>query len=154
MTLDSIIGISGAGVVVIILGLIKIKPLEISIWSWLFRKIGKSFNGELFDEINDIKKELNDNIVEEKRREALRLRTVILRFADEMYERDRYHSRDHFEEIIECIDSYEAYCEEDKDFNKGNGKTKSAEKIIREKYEECLKRGSFESSVNNSKNTK
>lgn len=46
---------SGGGVfLIIILGLIKIKPLEISVWGWLLRKFGRAINGELLDKIEAI----------------------------------------------------------------------------------------------------
>lgn len=144
MTLNEIynlLGFGGAGVfVVIILSLVKIKPLEISVWHWIARKVGKAFNGETLDRIEDVEKTLTNHIEEDKEKEALQHRTVILRFADEMYEH-KYHSRDHFEEVLERAKKYKLYCDAHPDFE--NGRTETAVKIIQEKYEACMKKGDF-----------
>ena len=76
----------------------------------------------------------------DEEKEALQNRTMILRFADEMYD-NRYHSQDHFEEIMERIDKYEEYCNEHPGFK--NGRTVISEEIIKKQYKECLERHSF-----------
>ena len=53
MSVLDIVGISGVGIL-IILGLIRIKPLEISILHWLLKKIGKCFNDEILQKVEDI----------------------------------------------------------------------------------------------------
>jgi len=126
---------------IILFGLIKVKPLEISIWSWIARKLGKALNGETNDRLDTIEKTISDHMKADEEKEALQNRTIILRFADEMYD-NRYHSQDHFEEIIERIDKYELYCSLHPGFK--NGRTAVSEEIIRNQYQECLERRSFE----------
>ena len=144
MTVNEIIGYLGGGgaaLVIIILGLIKVKPLEISVWSWLFRKIGRAFNGETLDRLGALETQLQAHLQAEERERAVTSRQRILRFADEMYT-GVYHSRDHFEEILEQIDSYDKFCEAHADFK--NGRTVAAAKLIKDQYDECLAKRSFE----------
>jgi len=51
MTVADIMGylepIGLIGLVIVIGSLIKIKPLEINLWSWLARKLGNALNGDL-----------------------------------------------------------------------------------------------------------
>ena len=136
----TIFGIGGGAVIVVILGLVKVKPLEISVWSWLLRKFGKAINGETNDRLDMIEKSLTEHLDAEDKKDALQNRTMILRFADEMFEK-KYHSREHFEEILERIDRYEKYCSEHPNFK--NGRTESSERIIRDQYEECMRRHDF-----------
>lgn len=139
--LPTIAEIGGAGLLIVLLGLIKVKPLEISVWSWIARKLGKAFNGETNDRLDLIEKTMAEHMAESEQKEALHNRSMILRFADEMYD-EMYHSQDHFEEIIERIDKYEEYCTEHPGFK--NGRTAVSEEIIRKQYKECLERHSFD----------
>lgn len=143
MTVNDIwtyLGVGGAGLAFVLMGLIKIKPLEISVWSWLLRKLGKALNGETNDRLDTIEKTLTDHMATDAEKEALHNRTMILRFADEMFD-GKYHSQDHFEEILERIDKYEDYCREHEGFK--NGRTAASEEIIKDQYRECLQRHSF-----------
>lgn len=126
--------------IVVLMGLIKVEPLKISVWSWILRKLGKLLNGETNDRLDAIEKTISDHMKADEEKEALHNRMMILRFADEMYEK-KYHSRAHFEEILERIKKYEAYCELHPGFK--NGLTATSEKIINDQYEECMRRHSF-----------
>lgn len=152
MTLNEIynlLGFGGAGVfVVIILSLIKIKPLEISVWHWLARKVGRAFNGETLDAVAEIKQDLSAHLQEHKQAQEDRdedraetNRQRILRFSDEMYI-GTYHSRESFEDIITKIDQYEKYCADHPDFP--NGMTVTAANLIREQYADCMRKHTFE----------
>ena len=141
MSITEIIAtIGGSGVFVVILGLIKVKPLEISIWSWIFRKIGKAFNGETIDYVRSIQTTLDEHLAQHGKTEAETNRQRILRFADEMYD-NKHHSRESFEDMLAIIDEYDSYCEAHPHFS--NGKTVAAEKIIREQYVECFTEHKF-----------
>lgn len=144
----TIIASGGGAFLIILLGLIKVKPLEISVWSWLFRKLGKAVNGEMFDKIE----ELNTSVEELKNqfdkhqkmdveKDMMNKRTQILRFADELHTKV-FHSKEHFDEILDVISDYERYCSSHPEFK--NTKTPISEKIIKETYEEYLKTGYFE----------
>lgn len=133
--------LGGSGVVVLILGLIKVKPLEISVWHWLLRKLGKSLNGETLDRLGVIEKTLDLHLKEEEERDIISYRTKILRFADEMYMK-KYHSKEHFEETMDLINKYNAYCDMHPEFE--NERTNIAQGLIRDQYAECMKRNSFD----------
>ncbi len=133
--------IGGSGLIVVILSLIKVKPLEISVWHWLARKVGKALNGETNDRLDAIEKALTSHLEEEERKDIMMSRTKILRFADEMYEQ-KYHSKEHFEEMFEQIKQYNEYCEKHPGFK--NDCTVIAQSMIRKQYEECMLRGTFD----------
>lgn len=133
--------IGGSGLIVVILSLVKIKPLEISVWHWLARKLGRAFNGETLDRLTGIERTLEAHLKEEEERDIISYRTRILRFADEMYEK-KYHSKEHFEETMDLIKKYNTYCKEHPEFE--NERTIIAQQLIKDQYEECMKRNSFE----------
>lgn len=135
-----IFGWSGAGIVVLLLSLIKVKPLEISVWHFLARKLGKAFNGELFDKVDDMEKTLNTHLAEHEQMKAETNRQRILRFADEMYDH-KYHSKESFEDMLAIIEDYDRYCQDHPDFK--NKRTGTASKVINDQYEECLKNHTF-----------
>ena len=96
--------------------------------------------GELKQQQDENKKELlgKINSIEEKfdkksaKREAEECRTNILRFSDDL-KNEIYHSEEYFIQILDDIDTYNRYCETDKDFK--NGRTVTATKHIRAVYE-------------------
>ena len=152
MTAAEIIGLSGGDLVVVLLSIIKVSPLEISVWHWLFRQFGKWINGETNDSIKNmrtefierqdaIEKKLDDHLEEEDRKDMVYYRKQILKFADEMY-MGKYHSKEHFEEILEIMKVYNQYCEDHPDFM--NDRTEIAQGLIRDQYAECMKRNSFD----------
>lgn len=144
----------GAGLLIILFSLIKIKPLEINVWSWILRKIGKAFQGEMIDEVNKLNTKI-DNLElkvdildlkmtkhEEKDAEdkILQKRKDILVFSDEIYN-EVYHSKEHFDEIIELIDDYEDYCDAHPNFE--NNKALIAIQRIKDVYQDCLENHKF-----------
>lgn len=144
----TIIASGGGAFLIIILGLIKVKPLEISVWTWLFRKLGKAVNGEMLDkidEINDSVEELKNQFNKHQKMDdekgMMNKRAQILQFADELHT-NVFHSKEHFDEILDVISDYERYCSNHPEFK--NTKTPISEKIIKETYEEYLKTGYFE----------
>lgn len=142
MTGAELIGtIGGSGLFIVILSLIKVKPLEISVWHWIARKLGKAFNGEMMDRLDEIEHTLNDHLREEQEKDMLTYRQRILRFADEMYT-GKYHSKEHFEEILAQVGEYNRYCDDHPDFT--NERTVIAQDLIKQKYAECMQRNSFE----------
>lgn len=153
MTLIELLGYGGGSTfIVILLSLIKVKPLEISVWHWIARKLGRAFNGEVFDEVKEVKDALKSHLEEHEQAKADRdedraetFRQRILRFSDEMYD-GKYHSRESFENIIEIIDQYDRYCKTHPEFP--NGMTIAATKLIRDQYEDCMRNHSFEKKGN------
>ena len=97
------------GLVIILLGLIRIPKIDINFWGLLGRAFGRAINGDLLHKINNIESELKIYIQlaeEERIREA---RRRIIRFADEVYY-EQGHSKEHYDEILEDINVYEKYC--------------------------------------------
>lgn len=73
-------------------------------------------------------------------REAKDARIRILRFGDECSHEVR-HSREHFEQVIEDVDSYEAYCRDHPDFK--NNKAVMTIKLIKDTYQRRLLNNDF-----------
>lgn len=144
----------GACLLVIIGSCIKIKPLEINLWSWLLRKLGKAFQGEMLDaiknlgtEVNDLKEDVKSLQMQMDRHESkdledkiLAKRRDILEFSDEIY-REEKHSKEHFEEILTLIDDYEKYCNAHDKFE--NNKAVIAIQRIKDVYQDCLENHKF-----------
>lgn len=142
MTLEQILGIAGGGgLLVVILGLIKVKPLEISVWNWIFRQIGKAFNSETLDYVKSIQACLDEHLQQHERTSAETSRQRILRFADEMYD-NKYHSKESFEDILAIIDDYEEFSEAHPEFP--NNRTTASAHMIKEQYKECMKKHDFD----------
>lgn len=138
---------SGVGVIIIVFSLIKIKPLEINIWAWLFRKIGKAFQGELIDKVDnletkvdDLNKKMTNHEAKDEEDKILSKRKDILVFSDEIYNK-QYHSKEHFEEILDLIDDYEDYCDAHPNFE--NNKALIAIQQIKDVYADCLENHKF-----------
>lgn len=77
---------------------------------------------------------------EDAEREAKHSRIRILRFGDEC-SHDVRHSREHFEQVIEDVDAYEAYCAEHPEFK--NNKAVLTIKLIKETYQRRLLNNDF-----------
>ena len=128
------------GLVIILAGMIKIPPLEINFWQWFGRSVGRVINGEVLDSVKGLSDEV-DKLKKQQEVESVRQsRQRILRFNDEILF-DRRHSKEHFDDILEDIDTYEEYCQEHKDFK--NNKAELAIATIREVYTKCLKTHDF-----------
>ena len=146
--------IGGTCILGIIGSCIKIKPLEINLWAWILRKLGKAFQGEMLDaikgignEVNDLKDDVKSLQAQMDRHESkdlqdkiLAKRRDILEFSDEIY-REQKHSKEHFEEILSLIDDYEKYCSEHDKFE--NNKAVIAIQRIKDVYQDCLENHKF-----------
>ena len=91
----------------------------------------------MIKKINEELKELSTKVQDNQAREC---RIRILRFEDEM-RHDVSHSQDHFEQVMEDIDTYEEYCEKHPDFHNGIGRR--AMDHIKEVYDECVREHKF-----------
>ena len=149
MTLQEIInsftGNSGFWIVVIgiVLTLIEITPIKINPWSW----IGRLFNKDVMKKIDGLQKEVQDvkndmvNFREElDERNATACRTRILRFGDEILH-GVPHSKEHYDQILLDIDSYEEYCLVHQEYK--NNVAVATIRRIKNKYEEHLEEDSF-----------
>lgn len=117
---------TGGSVLLIALTLVQVAPIRINPWSAIARAIGKALNADLNE-----KMEAN---------EAKTARYRILRFDDEIRHKTR-HSKEHFDQIIEDVDTYESYCRDHPRFP--NGKAVSATDNVKRTYEKCKAENSF-----------
>lgn len=147
MNLTEIISISGGGILLFILSLIKIPKLEINIWGMLAKFIGKALNRDMYDRVDDLSDKMNhiqstleehlQEVEEEKARDA---RKRILDFNDEII-RGLYHSKEHFDEILDDITMYDKYCSTHESYK--NSKAVLAIENISNTYQEKSKDHSF-----------
>ena len=128
------------GLLIILIGMIKIPKIELNIWNLIGRTIGRSINKEVLDRVSKLTSEVDILKKEEELERARQARQRILRFNDEILFNKR-HSKEHFDEILDDIDTYEAYCEAHEDYE--NNKAVLAISTIRVVYKECLKEHDF-----------
>ena len=91
---------TGAGSLAVILTLIQIAPIKINPWTWLAKKIGKAINGEMFEEVCEMQREVKDIRKEMGEDRAVGARVRILRFNDELLDNKR-HSKDSFDQVLD-----------------------------------------------------
>ena len=142
---DSIIQAGAAGLFIILAGMIKIPPIHVNFWGWLGRIIGKTINGEVLDRVDKLTNDVDQLRAKEELKDARHSRQRILRFNDEILFGQR-HSKEHFDEILEDIDTYEKYCREHLDYE--NHRADLAITSIQEVYKSCLKERDFLGSNN------
>lgn len=128
------------GLLVILAGMIKIPKLELNIWNLIGRTIGRSINKEVLEKVNHLSQEVDTLKKDEELERARQARQRILRFNDEILFEKR-HSKEHFDEILDDIDTYEEYCRTHEDYE--NNKAVLAIATIREVYKDCLKTHDF-----------
>ena len=128
------------GLLVILAGMIKIPKLELNIWNLIGRTIGRSINKEVLEKVSQLSKEVDTLRKDEELERARQARQRILRFNDEILFEKR-HSKEHFDEILDDIDTYEEYCRTHEDYE--NNKAVLAIATIREVYKDCLKTHDF-----------
>ena len=145
--------------------LIEITPIKFNPWSWLAKKLGSAFNGEIMKEINnlktkmdeeigtlktevsgidqkvkDIKKDVADIREESKEREATNRRARILDFGDEILHEVDY-SKEHWDSVLMDISAYEHYCDDHPHYM--NNVAKATIKHIKNMYAKHLEEDSF-----------
>lgn len=120
--------------------LIQIAPIKIDPWTALAKAIKKLLVGDIEKKLDDITEKvdaLEEQFGEDK---ALRARTHILRFADELYE-NKVHSKEYFDDVLEDIGMYDTYCAEHPNFK--NNKTVLSASRIKETYGKLLAERKF-----------
>ena len=112
------------GLLVILIGMIKIPKLELNIWNLIGRTIGRSINGEVLTQVKRLTAEVD-----------------ILKKEEELERARQARQKEHFDEILDDIDTYEDYCAAHEDYE--NNKAVLAISTIREVYKECLRDHDF-----------
>ena len=141
------------GLIYLILGsgIIQIAPIKINPFTWLAKKIGNALTAdlksdlkndfnELNDKVNNIETKLETHIADNKQERAADYRARIIRFNDEIME-EKTHTKEYYDNILEDIDNYEAYCNSHPDYP--NNKAVMAIHNIKAKYEEHMENNSF-----------
>ena len=153
MDVKDILTWSGTGLL-LILSFIKIPKIEVNLWGWLARIIGKAINKDVINEIKSIDKKisslesqvssvettLNTHVKEDKLETIRSARSRILRFHDEL-RHGTLHTEEHYNEMIEDINMYETYCKQHPDYP--NMKAEVAISDIKEAYKRHSADNSF-----------
>ena len=123
------------GLVIVLLGLVKIPKLEINLWGLIAKSIGNAMNHDMLEQINKIDSELKAHVqrTEEYRIKSARQR--ILRFSDDIMLGEN-HSLEHYNDILDDIDLYEDYCKTHPGYI--NNKAEMAIELIRSTYQEHM----------------
>jgi len=95
---------------------------------------------KLQDSVNKVSDTLDKHIKEDEDDKAREQRYRILQFYDELCE-DKRHSESHFEDILDDIDNYEAYCDKHPEFKNNRGK--AAMQYITDTYYKVKNKGGF-----------
>ena len=142
MTLEEFkqVALSGGGVLLFLMTIIQIAPIKINPWSWVGKKIGRFFNGEVIDKVDNLSKELEDHKSKSEERHATLCRAHILRFGDEILH-GVLHSHEHYQQILLDVDSYEEYCEKHPDYK--NNVAVATITHIKKMYQKHLEEDSF-----------
>lgn len=117
---------TGGGILFIVLTLVQIAPIKFNPWTALARAIGRALNKEVMDKIEE--------------GDAKNARYRIIRFNDEIRHNVR-HTEEHFNQIIDDIDTYEKYCRTHPKFP--NGKGVHSVTNVKKIYEKCSDENSF-----------
>lgn len=96
---------------------------------------------ELNKKVDMINKTLLEIQIKNKRNYATTCRYRIIRFNDELLEKNHLHTKEHFDQILDDIDDYEDYCRQDPNYQ--NSKAVMAIRHIRQVYQKCSSEGTF-----------
>lgn len=131
-----------------ILSLVQISPLKIDPWGVLFQCIGKWMNKDVNDKLDNLKKRIDEHIKTDEEETVKRTRTRLLRFNDEILH-GVHHTQEHFDEILEDIDTYERYCNEHTNYP--NSKAVMSIENIKKTYRYCFENKCFAVPLENDK---
>lgn len=146
MTVEDIMSYGGGGLV-LLLTLIQIAPIKINPWSWLAKKIGNAFSHDVLEKLKDhdkkfelMGKEITALSASAEKDKADQCRRQILSFNDELL-RNIDHSKEHFDNVLEDIDSYEEYCRTHDEYK--NTKAVMAIENVKTTYKRLLSERGF-----------
>lgn len=139
MSIQEISTVVGA-VVVAVLSFVQITPIKINPWSSLFNVIKKLLYGDILSQINDIDSKLDKHIQKDELDGIKSCRLRILRFNDELIQGIK-HTKEHFDEILDDISTYEKYCDTHDDYE--NAKAEMAIENVKRVYRHCEETNGF-----------
>ena len=107
-------------------------------WQWVSNNSSKSIKKA----IEAIRSEIDNMKKNEDEKEPRCSRRRILRFNDELLnQRDLKHSKEMFDDVIDDINQYRAYCRANPDFL--NSKCTLAIENVERVYRKCMQNGTF-----------
>ena len=146
MNLGEILGLSSGGVLVL-LTLIQIAPIKVNPWSWLAKMFGRAVNGEVLEEISQLKDKqaeaqgkLEKHIQDDDERDASLTRRRLLEFNINLMRGENY-THEYFTDMLKDIDEYERYCESHPEYK--NNRAVMAIANIKRVYAEHAQNGDF-----------
>ena len=128
------------GGIIALSGLVEIAPIRLNPWSAALRWIGNKLNGDVIKEVGELKEKVQGVSDRQEESEAKSARVRILRFGDELYLGQK-HSKEHFDNILADIKTYNDYCRTHPNFE--NERTKITESQIKATYQHCLAEHTF-----------
>ena len=120
--------------------IVELVPIKINPWSAFLRWLGNKLNGEVMEQVGELKISVQAVKNRQEEMEAKSARVRILRFGDEIYLGQK-HSKEHFDNILSDIKTYNTYCRDHPNFE--NERTKITEAQIKATYQHCLNEHSF-----------
>lgn len=134
--MDLLIGVLGAGVgsgvMAILLAVLQRK--------WKKEDQTDDQQSAIMEKLDHLNGRMDKMEAEAEQREIKHARIRILRFRDEC-SHDVKHSEEHFDQVIEDIDDYEAYCTDHPEFK--NNKAVTSIQIIKDTYRRRLVNNDF-----------
>ena len=118
---------------------IDISPIKINPWKAVLKWISRQINGDVMDEIREIKKTLKEQQATIDDNEKDRIRNEVLSFATSC-RRGIHHTKDEFEHIITVHGKYERLLEKTGD---QNGVFTEEYDYIRGIYHDCQREDKF-----------
>ena len=94
---------------VLVLSIVQITPVRFQPVTRIANWIGRGINREVINKVDALEKQVNTIQVKEDERDAVTARVRILRFSDEI-QHDVRHSKEHFDQILSDVTTYEDYC--------------------------------------------
>ena len=152
MSLEEIL-LGGGGVLLAAMTMIQVAPIKVNPWSAvakaigraingevIAKAIGRAINGEVIAKVDQLERDLEAMKAAQEERDAISCRSRILHFGDETIHGVR-HTKEHFDQILRDITSYEQYCDDHPHFE--NNTTVLTSRRIKDIYEECMATADF-----------
>lgn len=128
------------GGLIALASIVEVSPIKINPWSAILRWFGNKLNGDVIRDVAALKERVQELSDKQEEREVKAARVRILRFGDELYQ-GKKHSKEHFDNILADITTYNDYCRDHPNFE--NDRTKITEKQIKDTYQKCLTEHTF-----------
>lgn len=123
------------GAAVLLLTFVELAPIRLDPWSALLSWLGRGINGELLGKVEALEQEVRQLRQRCEEQSAVDCRSRILRFGDELLHQV-HHSKEHFDQILRDVQTYEEYCRTHPDFV--NNTTQVTTQQILEIYRQCM----------------